>query len=318
MSNDTIHIALGVDNNYFPYAGILITSILLNSPENNIIFHIALNEILSNDNRKKCSKFNNIYKNAQIKIYDLSEQIDKLPNLSIYTDKRFNKSILLRLLLPKMLDTAIKKIIYIDADMLCINNIETLWNMDIAANIIGACPYKEKNGQEQIKRLGLKNNQYFNSGMMIMNLRAWQEKNITEIIVECYSKFYEFFLLPDQDAINIVLQGNIQKLSFKFNRMLAANNRLLAAYERDDILLHFVNEAKPWLDGNTAAIDELYKKYMQQSLWNDIKFIEPDTAELMILAGENYEQKKDYKKAAHYYKKAAKQLFTENLQDNND
>ena len=50
VNNEIIHIALGVDDKYFAYAGILMTSILLNSFDNEIIFHVAVNGMLSDEN----------------------------------------------------------------------------------------------------------------------------------------------------------------------------------------------------------------------------------------------------------------------------
>ncbi|WP_196590905.1 glycosyltransferase family 8 protein [Pectinatus frisingensis] len=314
VNNEIIHIALGVDDKYFAYAGILMTSILLNSFDNEIIFHVAVNGTLSDENINRKNKFNNIYKKAQIKIYDLSQQIKDLPNLSAYTDKRFNKSILLRIFIPKILPDTIKRVIYLDADMLCIDNINFLWKLNIPYEyIIAACPYKEKNGQKQIKRLGLQTDKYFNSGMMMINLLAWKKYNITEIISDCYKKFYEFFLLPDQDAINVVLQNKINTISYKFNRMIAANDPTLDLREKGDILLHFVNDSKPWIKGNTPEMERLYKYYVAKSLWSDIKFIEPETLEMMLLAGRNYEEKRDFERAAYYYGNTAKKLMIEHL-----
>ncbi|WP_196593525.1 glycosyltransferase family 8 protein [Pectinatus sottacetonis] len=307
--SNVIHIALGVNNKYFPYAGVLMTSILLNSFKEHIVFHVAFSEKPSKINKEKKDKFNLIYNNANIIIYDLSEQIDKLPNLSIYTSKRFDKSILLRILLPDVIDKDIKKLLYLDADILCIGNIKELWQIDIENFILGACPYKKKHGPEQIKRLGLNTNLYFNSGVLLINMEKWRVKNITDIIIDCYNKFYEFFLLPDQDAINVVLQNNIYCLPYKFNRMTAPNDPTLDLCEKGDILIHFVNEAKPWIDGNTIKFDKMYKLYVSQSLWNDIEFIIPDSVELMILAGRNYEEKKDYKKATYYYGTTAQKLM---------
>lgn len=305
-----INIALGVDNKYFPYAGILMTSILLNSLGNKIVFHVAMNEKISAENEKKKDFFNNLYKNAQIKIYDLTAAVDALPELSLYTDKRFNKAVLLRILLPEFLANDIEKLIYLDADILCIGDIKKLWEMQIPEKyIIAASQYKKKHGPEQIKRLGLKTDKYFNSGVLVINMALWKRKNITKLITACYSEFYEFFLLPDQDAINVVLQNNIYDLPYKFNRMLAPNDPTLDFREKDDILLHFVNEAKPWLKGNTPVMEKLYEFYVNQSIWNDMQLLEPQTPALMLLAGRNYEEKNDYENAAYYYGNAAKELM---------
>lgn len=305
-----IDIALGVDNKYFAYAGILMTSILLNSLSSKITFHVAMSEKISEENKKRTIIFNNLYKNAQIKIYDLADEIKKLPDLSPYTDERFSKAVLLRLLLPEKLPHDIMRLIYLDADILCVGDIIELWNFALPQKyIIAASPYKEKHGPEQIKRLGLKTDVYFNSGVLLINMQLWRRRNIAKLLIDCYKNFYKFFMLPDQDALNVVLQNNICKLPYKFNRMTAPNDPTLDFREKDDVLLHFVNEAKPWLKGNTPQIAALYKKYVEQSIWHDLKYLEPHTPKLMLLAGRNYEERGDYKKAAYYYGSAARDLF---------
>ncbi|WP_196604143.1 glycosyltransferase family 8 protein [Pectinatus haikarae] len=305
-----INIALGVDNKYLSYAGILMTSIIMNSLGNKIVFHVAISEKLSDLNRKKIDLFNNLYKNAYIKTYDLEEKIKSLPDLSIYTDKRFNKAILLRIFIPQILPDNVKKLIYLDADMLCVGDIKQLWDIEIPDKyIIAASQYKKKHGIEQIDRLGLKSDKYFNSGVLLINMHLWKLGNITKLIEDCYVKFYEFFLLPDQDAINVILQNNIYDLPHKFNRMTAPNDPTIDLREKNDIILHFVNEAKPWLKGNTPVMDKLYKGYVYQSVWNDLEFLEPDTPELMLLAGRNYEEIGDYEKAAYYYGNSARDLM---------
>lgn len=310
---ENINIALGLDNKYFPYAGVLMTSILFNAVKERFVFHVAMSEKISSDNNKKKNDFNRLYKNAQIKIYDFANEIEDLPNLSQYTDKRFNKSILLRILLPRVLKN-INRIIYLDADILCIGNLRRLWDLSIPQEyIIAASRYKKKNEKEQIKRIGLKDEHYFNSGVILIDVKKWQKFHITKAIIDCYKKFHEFFILPDQDAINIILQKRIYTLPYMFNRMLAANDITLDGYEKEDLLLHFVNETKPWIKGNTPVIKALYKKYVNESLWADLHFIEPNTPKQMLLAGRNYEEIGDYKSAAYYYGSAARDLWKEYL-----
>lgn len=310
MNKQPLHIIFGIDNHYAPYAGIFLTSILLNNWQNEIICHIGLSEPLAAEQQQRFFKFNCIYRNCTVKLYDLSEAISELPPLATQTAVRFNKSILVRLLLPDYLPPELSRILYLDCDMLCLGDLLPLWTTDLQQFTVGACAYNEKHGPRQIERLGLLYaKHYYNSGMLLIDLAKWREHQFGALALECYKRFHEILVMPDQDVLNIILQGQIMRLADCYNRMTLANDATLDQQQPGDVLLHYVNEAKPWLMGNAASTQHLYQRYVAASLWHDIAFIEPQEPALLIQAGRNACAQGENHLAAHFYGQAAQKLL---------
>lgn len=114
------------DENYIKFTCVLIYSIVLNSNEkHNFVFHI-LSDTLSDETKDKIKLFAKEL-NLDIKIYEIND-LDfqaaevKLRN-SLLTYFRFK--------IPSILDTNIDKCLYLDTDMLCLCDINELFNLNL-------------------------------------------------------------------------------------------------------------------------------------------------------------------------------------------
>jgi len=64
-------------------------------------------------------------------------------------------------------------------------------------------------------RLGIADDAYVNSGIMVLNLDYWREHGVTAKCMQWLESNPEIALLPDQDAINVVLQGAKKNIDVK-------------------------------------------------------------------------------------------------------
>lgn len=298
--------AFGVDANYIKYAGVMMTSIVLNHPGQAICFHIACDKVAPED-KEKLDKFTLLYRNTKIMIYDAAGILKTLPSPAAIAPERLNQSVFLRILLPAFLPPELDKVIYLDADMLCIGSLEGLWQTDPGANAVAAVldPGHEKNSA----RLNLAHTRYMNAGTMLINLPLWRKAELTKRVLECYRTEGSRFSLLEQDALNCCLDSHFHELPPKFNRMIEAFNPLLIKREPEDAILHFVNEGKPWLKGCFPEINDLYWSYVRRSLWFEMQPVEPWDVKTAFLAGKNAEARGDYKEATHYLGIAAHRLL---------
>lgn len=224
-----------------------------------------------------------------INIYEID--IDYLKNLP--TRRNLPTSIYFRLILPILL-YHIEKIIYLDADIICLNNIDELINIDLENYIIGAVPDLQRINKERTKSLKLYNHIYFNSGMLVINNRKWNDFNTTEKILKILNK-NEMLVFPDQDALNIVLTQNIKYLSKKYN-CIDIND-----IDKDSIVfLHFTANPKPWhlawhINGQCNDFNvDLYQEYENKTPWANTPLVLPrDYKEMEYFA-------KDLRKAGKY------------------
>lgn len=122
----------------------------------------------------------------------------------------------MKLFLDEYLPSNIDRVLYLDSDVLVVDDLTELINIDLkgycAAGVIDAL------SEKYYKLLSLnKDARYCNSGVILEDLKVWREKNIGDRIRK-YSKEnggYVFFM--EQTAFNAVLQGEILILHPKYN-----------------------------------------------------------------------------------------------------
>lgn len=305
MLSKALHFAFGVDANYVKYAGVLMTNLVHQHIGRFLCFHLAADGMQKED-EERLNRFTALYRNTRIFIYRSEEIIDKLNMPSKKVSRRLNRSVFLRVLLPQFLSEELERVIYMDVDMLCLGRLDELWKLDLQEKPLAASP---ANDNPDFQRLGLKNGRPFYAGLLVIDLKLWRERKLTERVVECYQTNTERLLMLEQDALNLVLDGDFAPIPVRFNRQIEANNPLSAVWQPDDVALHFINEAKPWTKGCLLDIFNLYWRYVNLSLWNDLEPIEPTTVKAGFLAGKNAEARGDYKEVAYYLGLTASRLM---------
>lgn len=163
-----------------------------------------------------------------------------------------------RLLLPHVLPDIFGRILYLDCDTLATRpGLGRLMKLDL-----GGLPFAAALDMIQLKdfedgpltaefrayRAGLglgPDMPYFNSGVLLIDRRQWIASRISEQAIAFAREFPAQCRFHDQSALNAVTQGLWAALSPRFNFM---GDFLLLDLMReiDPVLLHFVNDPKPW------------------------------------------------------------------------
>ena len=117
------------------------------------------------------NNFLNVYSNV-VGINYIDCVLPDTVHMSEYTLNRFKKASMFRLCLPSVLPK-IKKIIYLDADVIFDKDIVKLWNTDV--DYLGAVYKKLKCPNKNLK-CHCKVENHFCSGIMIMNLEKIRDK----------------------------------------------------------------------------------------------------------------------------------------------
>jgi lipopolysaccharide biosynthesis glycosyltransferase len=300
------HIGFGVDANYAKYAGVLMTNIVLTHLGQPIYFHIVCDGLYEEDKRR-FENFSLLYRNVKIVFYDAVTILNSLNPISKKAPSRLHRAVLLRILLPYLVADDIKRVIYMDVDMLCLKRLDELWNMDMQGNIVAAAMHHSHTRKS--KSLNLSKDRFLSAGLMLIDVVAWKNNNITQRVFQCYQKNSEKFLAIEEDALNTVLDGEFLDIGDRFNFCIEVNNPLNSVIDKDTVVLHFFEESKPWTKGCIPEIHKLYWKYVHLSLWNDMEMKEPTTVKAVFLAGVTEELKKNYKEAKKYYGATSKRLI---------
>lgn len=272
---------------------VAITSIKENSsPESNYIIHIIANEIteFSREKFKKCECSN-------IKIDILDKNLDKRFE-NIYkkdNDLHVSASALLKMQLPDFLE-GIDKVLYIDGDVLIQQDLKELYDIELgscyAAVVKDLISVRNIN---HLRKIGIKNKFYFNSGVMLLNLNKIREDNISNKLIEYRLHGKNHFI--DQDAFNVVFNENVIYISLKYNYLnkfhdwmdgdsLSAfyNERIPKSKKkalRNAVIVHLGTHEKPWRY-NMGVLTKLYLKYYEKSPYKDYELILDDFVDPVI------------------------------------
>jgi lipopolysaccharide biosynthesis glycosyltransferase len=275
---EPVHVAFGVDANYFRGMGVLITSLAKNNPGVHFIFHVFAFS-LSEDNRLRIAeltKFPGVTISITVLTPDLLQTFERFPCFSSNALGMF-----IRLLIPNKLQ-GIKKILYLDADILCFGSIKELLSIDIS-DCIAAVVHDEAEttAKTQIPALGLRHGKYFNSGVMYINVDNWIANDIQNSTLALLST--QEFVFADQDALNIALDGHAKYIGRQWNfrchlvaYLSAGETRLNLATPH--VLVHFTGPVKPWHAWCLHEARNIFLGYQALSPWSDVPLDQPKTA----------------------------------------
>lgn len=289
-----INIAFGIDANFARGMGICITSLILNNLDKNIVFHIFTDSISEADLEKlmKLTK----YENVRIKMYYIDVNIFK----TFPTTIAWSQAIYYRFIMGKVLYGTVDTILYLDADILCIGSLDELIQIDMKENIILAIGDIFDGIQERMKRLSIKNGQYFNSGVMYININKWNDEKIAEKSIDLLLKNPGLYQSFDQDVLNVLLDGKTCFISKQWNYIynLGYMNHEIP---NDIKLIHFTGD-KPWQRWTEHhPMVKIYDVYMKKSPWSSIPLSEPFHYKEKRRMAKSYAKRGKYIKALLWY-----------------
>lgn len=268
-----LNIGFGANKNYLHPLGISLTSIALNNPRLFLSFHIFSDHYYPGD-LERLKKTSKKFANISIYIYKINESI--ISHLPI--THNYPLAIYYRILMPIILKN-LSKILYLDCDVLCLQNIRTLVNLDPKQNIAAVVPDTDKSAAKRAKELNLPKTSYFNSGVMLINIPAWIAENTTQKILDTLSKYPTKFLLPDQDALNLLLLNKTLLLPKIWNYIKP--NKYSPFLPVETKFLHYTGSSKPWKMACLNASQSIYLYYKQRSEWSEVPLDPPKNRQEM-------------------------------------
>ena len=260
------------DQNYIPHMVVSIKSLLINNQDNFYNIHIIHNSINSVTWKMIISLGNN---NCNF----INHEIDNFLFANHPTGLHFTSAIYFRLLIPDIIKS--DKALYLDSDTIICGDLNEVINIDLENNLIGAVsdPYPNAN---KYKLLGLKIDKYFNSGVMLMNLKLMRDNFIKDKVLKFISNNPNLIEFGDQDALNVITNNKWIPLHPKFNLQTsffyAGNNLLRFCFLLNDLnyaikhptIIHFTESSKPWHFSNKHPYKKLYWKYRNLTYYKSL------------------------------------------------
>ncbi|KAF3772031.1 putative galacturonosyltransferase-like 3 [Nymphaea thermarum] len=278
--NDTIHVAMTLDAAYLrgSVAGIL--SVLRHAacPEN-VVFHLLLGPSRRADlHRAVLSTFP--YLSLHLHTFD-PDLVRPMISFSVRRalDQPLNYA---RIYLADLLPRSVTRVIYLDSDLILVDDIAKLWSIPLSPFILGAPEYCHANftkyftprfwSNPAFRRTftGRRTPCYFNTGVMVIDVEGWRAQGITHQLeawmrVQKRTRIYELGSLP---PFLLVFAGNVKAVEHKWNQHgLGGDNqegRCRNLHPGAVSLLHWSGKGKPWLrldDGRPCPLDSLWAPY---------------------------------------------------------
>ena len=253
------------DQNYNIQALVSIYSLLENITEKINIHIIHKEPETFSRYYKKINGHQNIA-NFNIRKFDVSNF--NFPNIE---KAHVSEATYYRFFIETFIDEKIDNLIYLDSDIVCVNNplneikttINELNNSDL---IISA----KSELQSLSENLELKSGKYFNAGVMIIKTTEWNRKNLQDELTNLTEQHKEKLQFWDQDVLNIYFDGKYLELSKHLNSTLDMKPfekiSTFDSIETNEIkLIHYVGKFKPWsLRGIVNKKSEFYQNYYRE------------------------------------------------------
>ena len=269
MNNkNIIPIFFASDKNYLPYLTVSVFSLAsFATSSHNYEINILTDDLTESD----ISELKTLEKeNFKINIVDVTHKIESIRQKVALRDY-YSVSIYYRLFIPTLFPEH-KKAIYLDSDIVLNRDIADMFETDIKDNYLGAVldeviwsnpdfTFYARNA------LGVTEKEYFNSGVLIMNLDKFREDDIENDFYNYVNSYNFGTVAPDQDYLNCKCHGKVTYLDKGWNKM--PMGKKLA--DNELFLIHYNMFMKPWKYKHTMFSDYFWKFAAQTSFYDTLK-----------------------------------------------
>lgn len=262
-----IPVFYAVDDKYIPILGVSIKSLIENSSKENKYEIKILYTHVSEESIARIKKYEQ--ENISIEFVSVSEQLEEIQS-KLYTRNYFSNTTYFRLYIPELYPQY-DKAVYIDSDTILLTDIADLYNEDLGDNLLGAISDGAVQTvpvfQEYVEKVVgvIDYNNYFNAGILVMNLKELREYKLQEKFLYLLEKV-KFEVAQDQDYLNRICKGRVKLLDFSWNRM-----PIMGGKNTDIKLIHYNLGFKPWHFDNVLYQEHFWKYAEKTEFLDEIK-----------------------------------------------
>lgn len=258
-----ITVAYAPDTNLVPLTLAAMASVLKNAKKSDEIEFIIMYSA-NHLEEKYLQTFDNLQaiKNYSLKLLKIDEKIfDGFPCPNWVTVEAWFRCLLADLLPNE------DKVLYLDCDTIVRASLNSLFSTDLKDNLVGVVEDVSKSKQNA-ERISLTDNFYFNSGVLLINLKAWRKTDFFSCLKNIVMT--DAKVTNDQDALNKTCDGLKCRLSPKFDYMHVwwrknepeydeAYAKEFAKAEENPVIVHFTG-IKP---NNPACKNKFCKEFAE-------------------------------------------------------
>lgn len=287
-----IHVAMTLDYNYLRGSVAAVHSILKHTscPEN-LYFHFIASQSKTPKPDSLTEIIKTIFPSLAFMVYRFDDGIVKHLISNSIREALEDPLNYARIYLGDMLHPSVTRVIYLDSDIIVVDDIQKLWSVPLTgltkssqsarSTAIGAPVYCHANFTKyfttdfwsNVSMSSVFDNKkpcYFNTGVMVMDLVKWRDHDYRGRIEKWMEiqKFHRIYELGSLPPFLLVFGGEVAEIDHRWNQHgLGGNNRVHSCrslHPGPVSLLHWSGKGKPWvrLDaGDPCPVDELWLPY---------------------------------------------------------
>ncbi|MBQ4396658.1 MAG: glycosyltransferase family 8 protein [Clostridia bacterium] len=283
----TTNFILVSDDNYTKNLGICTYSVLHNMcPAVEHVRIFIMDCGITEENKAKLRRQAARFDNAEMIFFPISAMLDEVTPKE---DARWHRAIYGRLFFPRLMEQYpdIDRLLYLDCDVIVDGSLTELFEMNMDGKVIAGVA--DSSDRERKAALDIPpESPYINSGVLVIDTARWNALDVSQRTIDYINRIPEELLLPDQDAINYILQGQIKVLPPDYNLMWMLTDRDIPkllrniphlAYTEEEVrhalhhgkIYHYAAHDMWSFDGITPIHARRFIKYHNLSDWRGEK-----------------------------------------------
>ena len=288
-----INLVYTLDNNFAMQAGVSLTSLFENNTDIDFNLYIVSDNI-SIENKERLSRIAKKYKN-DITILEMPD-LDKVAGCNLAL-KGWAKPAYCRLFLGDILPEEVDRLLYLDPDTLIVGSVKKLEDVLNSAEFENDWAHACIDYGGAVKRYhGFRKEElYFNSGVMLINLKKWRARGLQKVFEKEIIRRKGASVDPDQSYINCILINRIVKLPAEYNvfpiyfwgydtckkgfsaEEIYTEKEIKYAVEHP-VIIHFISRSvsrsviRPWYINSNHPLKDRWNEYLQLTEWKNYKF----------------------------------------------
>lgn len=268
----TVPVFYSISDDFTKYAAVSLNSLVKHADPATDYTVYFLSQDLSDQHKQDLSDLGS--QNVHVKFSHIDDELVKpIQNCkeNFLRADFFTMSIFYRLFIPELFPQY-DKAIYIDSDTIVNDDIAKLYNTELGNNLFGACTDSSiQYVAEMVKYikdvLALDPKKYINSGMLVMNCKAFRDEHFIDHFMDLLEKYHFDRIALDQDYLNEIGEGRILHLDPRWDAMPNENTEPL----KDPGLIHYNLFFKPWHFKNVQYEDYFWQSAKETKFYNELK-----------------------------------------------
>jgi lipopolysaccharide biosynthesis glycosyltransferase len=229
-----------------------------------------LNTGLCEDNKKRLvSIAEELSDDLSVEYVDVADRMDKIKDKTALRDYYTNTTYF-RIFIPSLFPQY-EKVLYLDSDLIFLDDVSKLYNVDVKGNIFAAVHEEAMSefdvlGVYSEQFLGIERMRYFNAGILVINTEEYRKADIENKFINLMLS-HKFRVAQDQDYLNVVCKDRITYLDIGWNKTPIQGKKFDDANVK---VIHYKLNFKPWHYDDVRYQEPFWKYAAKTPYFNDL------------------------------------------------